>query len=73
MTNKSIFNILNSTKTTTNKNYLSLNPNKYPNYRLLIHSTKLKNKIKNHYTKNKIQKLLTLTKNTQKLTLTKKP
>lgn len=73
MTSESVFNILNSTGAATDKSYLSLNPDKYPNYRLLIHSAKLKNEIKSHYTKDEIQGLLTLTENTRKLTLTEKP
>ncbi|MEC4126511.1 hypothetical protein VSO75_23070, partial [Escherichia coli] len=43
VTSESVFNILNSTGAATDKSYLSLNPDKYPNYRLLIHSAKLKN------------------------------
>ncbi|HGF4921465.1 TPA: hypothetical protein ACF5BX_004230 [Escherichia coli] len=73
VTSESVFNILNSTGAATDKSYLSLNPDKYPNYRLLIHSAKLKNEIKSHYTKDEIQGLLTLTENTRKLTLTEKP
>ncbi len=55
VTSESVFNILNSTGAATDKSYLSLNPDKYPNYRLLIHSAKLKNEIKSHYTKDEIQ------------------
>ncbi len=73
VTSESVFNILNSTGAATDKSYLSLNPDKYPNYRLLIHSAKLQNEIKSHYTKDEIQGLLTLTENTRKLTLTEKP
>ena len=73
VTSESVFNILNSTGAATDKSYLSLNPDKYPNYRLLIHSAKLKNEIKSHYTKDEIQGLLTLTENTRKLTLTRNP
>ncbi|ERA16059.1 hypothetical protein G998_02847 [Escherichia coli UMEA 3889-1] len=51
VTSESVFNILNSTGAATDKSYLSLNPDKYPNYRLLIHSAKLQNEIKSHYTK----------------------
>lgn len=61
VTSESVFNILNSTGAATDKSYLSLNPDKYPNYRLLIHSAKLQNEIKSHYTKDEIQGLLTLT------------
>ena len=50
VTSESVFNILNSTGAATDKSYLSLNPDKYPNYRLLIHSAKLQNEIKSHYT-----------------------
>ena len=64
VTSESVFNILNSTGAATDKSYLSLNPDKYPNYRLLIHSAKLQNEIKSHYTKDEIQGLLTLTENT---------
>ena len=46
VTSESVFNILNSTGAATDKSYLSLNPDKYPNYRLLIHSAKKKNEIK---------------------------
>ncbi len=73
VTSESVFNILNSAGAATDKSYLSLNPDKYPNYRLLIHSAKLQNEIKSHYTKDEIQGLLTLTENTRKLTLTEKP
>ncbi|EJB9464620.1 hypothetical protein MXH82_003315, partial [Escherichia coli] len=73
VTSESVFNILNSTGAATDKSYLSLNPDKYPNYRLLIHSAKLQNEIKSHYTKDEIQGLLTLTENTRNLTLTEKP
>ncbi|MCV5179567.1 hypothetical protein OFC21_29505, partial [Escherichia coli] len=41
VTSESVFNILNSTGVATDKSYLSLNPDKYPNHRLLIHSAKL--------------------------------
>ncbi|GAB0758341.1 hypothetical protein BT09F25_06390 [Escherichia coli] len=57
VTSESVFNILNSTGAATDKSYLSLNPDKYPNYRLLIHSAKLQNEIKSHYTKDEIQGL----------------
>lgn len=73
VTSESVFNILNSTRAATDKSYLSLNPDKYLNYRLLIHSAKLQNEIKSHYTKDEIQGLLTLTENTRKLALTEKP
>lgn len=73
VTSESVFNILNSTRAATDKSYLSLNPDKYPNYRLLIHSAKLQNEIKSHYTKDEIQGLFTLTENTRKLALTEKP
>mgnify|MGYP001173891173 CR=1 FL=1 len=47
VTSESVFNILNSTGAATDKSYLSLNPDKYPKYRLLIHSAKLQNEIGN--------------------------
>ncbi|MEC4311799.1 hypothetical protein VR686_07210, partial [Escherichia coli] len=41
VTSESVFNILNSTGAATDKSYLSLNPDKYPNYRLLGNDSNL--------------------------------
>lgn len=73
VTSESVFNILNSTGIATDKSYLSLNPDRYPSYRLLVHSAKLQNEIKSHYIKDGIRGLLTLTESIRKLTLAEKP
>lgn len=49
-----VFNIFNFMGVVIDKSYLSLNLDKYFNYRFLIYLVKLKNEIKSYYIKDEI-------------------
>ncbi|MCZ9208394.1 glycoside hydrolase family 15 protein [Escherichia albertii] len=72
MTSESVFSHLNEKPSAINKSYLSINPEKYPNYPIYIHADKLKNEIKSSYTQNDLLQLTKITENTRKLALTDK-
>ncbi|GAL56257.1 hypothetical protein EA14781_191_00035 [Escherichia albertii NBRC 107761 = DSM 17582] len=67
MTSESVFSHLNEKPSAINKSYLSINPEKYPNYPIYIHADKLKNEIKSSYTQNDLLQLTKITENTRKL------